>query len=239
MFMAKQKKNIELSRRRLDQLQAVVNRYCLSLTGSEWDAEDLAQDTWLKALDTLLGHGHQNSEALMMRIAKNTWIDQARRKTTLSHILQRALPELTQLDHGTLEIEMVFEALRKHLSPLQRAVFLLRDVFGYTNQEASVMLHTSEGAVKAALHRARLSLEAVKDDLEKGTLAIPEKEGLKSFLRALTSAYQLGEIARLVDLVQQDVVEPAVAIGIAQTRLLRRRQAESQPATPPTAHMAA
>jgi DNA-directed RNA polymerase specialized sigma24 family protein len=38
---------------KLEQLQATLSRYCMSLTECSWDAEDLVQDTWLKALDTL------------------------------------------------------------------------------------------------------------------------------------------------------------------------------------------
>jgi RNA polymerase sigma-70 factor (ECF subfamily) len=114
----------------LEHLQDVVNRYCLSLTGSSWDAEDLAQDTWLKAIETLKILGHTNPEAFLLRIAKNTWIDQSRRKTVLDRILKRERPKVTLPDNGPFEIETAFQALMKHLSPLQRTVFLLRDVFG-------------------------------------------------------------------------------------------------------------
>ncbi|MDF2959728.1 MAG: DNA-directed polymerase subunit sigma [Paenibacillus sp.] len=205
----------------LEQLQAVVHRYCLSLTGSGWDAEDLAQDTWLKAAGTLKSFGHTNPEAFLLRIARNTWIDQTRRKAVLTRILRREQEKVILPDYGSVEIEAALQSLMKHLSPLQRTVFLLRDVLGFTCREAAERLETTEGAVKAALHRARQSLEAVKADLENDALPLPEEEGLRAFLRTFAAAYRMGDIAVLVELSQRGEVEPATVTGIIQTRLLR------------------
>ncbi|MBP1997085.1 RNA polymerase sigma factor [Paenibacillus eucommiae] len=221
----------------IEHLQAVVNRYCLSITGSIWDAEDLAQDTWLKAISTLNDFGqknvfgHKNPEAYLLRIAKNTWIDQARRKNLFLKILKREQPEVALPENGSFEIETAFLALRKHLTPLQRTVFLLRDVFGYSIAEAADKLQTTEGAVKAALHRARLALDAVKDELEQSILPVPKEEGLKAFLRALAAAYQMGDIATLIELAQQDELEPAVVFGIAQNQVIGKSLIQAQGAT--------
>jgi RNA polymerase sigma-70 factor (ECF subfamily) len=212
----------------VEQLQASLNRYCLSITGSSWDAEDLAQDTWLKAIATLRDCRHQNPEALLLRIAKNTWIDQSRRKNVWALIMRQQSPNVTLPDYGALVIESAFQALFRHLSPLQRTVFLLRDVCGYSIHEAARLLSTTEGAVKAALFRARHALGAVKKELEEGAAGAPSiagDEGLKSFLRTIAAAYQMGDIAALVELAQRDEVEPAMAIGIAQTRMLRKSNA--------------
>jgi RNA polymerase sigma factor (sigma-70 family) len=210
---------IEADGKSLEQLQGVVYRYCLSLTGSKWDAEDLAQDTWLKAIGTLKGLGHTNPEAYLLRIAKNTWIDQARRKSVLTRIIKREQPKVTLPDNGTFEIETAFQALMKHLSPLQRTVFLLRDILGFSIGEAAEKLETTEGAVKAALHRARLSLEAVKVDLEKCELPLPEEKGMRAFLRAFAVAYEMGDITTLVLLSQRGEMEPTLVTGIVQNRL--------------------
>lgn len=205
----------------LEELQAVLKRYCLSLTKSNWDAEELAQDTWIKALGKLNSFEHTNTEALLLRIAKNTWIDDIRRKAVYTRILNREQAKVTVPDHGSFEIEIALQSLMKHLSPLQRTVFLLRDVFGYSIRETSDMLETTEGAVKVALHRARKSLGAVREDLLKGELSLPESENSKTFLRALTAAYQMGDIAAMVMLSNQDVVEADVMIGIVNHKLHR------------------
>ena len=161
-----------------------------------------------------------------LRIAKNTWIDQTRRKALWDRIMKSEQSKLSidlSVSESPFEIEAAFQALIKHLSPLQRAVFLLRDVFGYSNLETANWLDTTEGAVKAALHRARQSLFFVRAEMEKEAAhAQPLEEDMKAFLRALTSAYERGDISTLVALVQQDVLEPAVAIGIVQNRSVRR-----------------
>lgn len=102
---------------------------------------------------------HPNPEALLFRIARNTWIDIMRRKATLSRVLELdQSPTEASAEYGSFEIEAAFQALQGHLSPLQQAVFLLRDVLGHSAMEAADILDTTEGAIKAALHRARQAL---------------------------------------------------------------------------------
>jgi RNA polymerase sigma factor (sigma-70 family) len=206
----------------IDRLQSVLKRYCLSLTESDWDAEDLAQDAWLKAIIHSPNLRHTNLEAYLLRIAKNTWIDHLRRRKLSYRSMNIGPPKVTLPDQGSFEIESALLAIMKHLPPLQRAVFLLREVFGYSIAEAAVMLKTSDGAIKSALHRARQSLEAVKEDLEKGCIPLPEDEGLKAYLRILVSAYQMGDLVTLVELVQRNQLEPSMAIGILHNRKLNR-----------------
>lgn len=208
----------------IERLQASLRRYCLSLTESHWDAEDLAQDTWVKAMGTFKSLGHTNPEAFLLRIAKNTWIDQARRQSVWTHIVKSEQSKLSldqQVSDCTFELEAAFQSLIKYLSPLQRAVFLLRDVLGYSNLEAASMLKTSEGAVKAALHRARQSLSHVRKVIS-NEVELPQVEAdFKALLGALASAYQMGDIAALMALVQLDGFEPAVALGIVQNRRVK------------------
>jgi RNA polymerase sigma-70 factor (ECF subfamily) len=118
----------------------------------------------------------------------------------------------------------VFHALIKHLSPLQRAVFLLRDVFGYTGQETARLLNTTEGAAKAALFRARQAMSAVREDLEQGGLPLPQEEGLKALLQALAHSFASGEIATLLALVQRDELDAAVVIGQLTNSAFKQKQ---------------
>ncbi len=230
---------IEKDSRNVERLQSMLRRYCLSLTESQWDAEDLAQDTWLKAINALGNIGHPNLEAYLLRIAKNAWIDQTRRKTKLTRILKAEQPKVALPDNGNLEIESVFHALIKQLPSLQRAVFILRDVLGYSIAETAAMLETTEGAVKAALHRARQSLPAIRDDVEKGLLPLPGDEGLKTFLRILAAAYQMGDMATMIELVQRNELEPAMAHGMLHNRRIHAARRASDNGAMPTMSMAA
>jgi len=201
-------------------LQTALRKYCLSLTDSEWEAEDLAQDAWLKALDGSRLSVHPNSEAYLLRIAKNAWIDRVRRGAKLSAILKSERPEATEASVGALEIESAFHALLKHLPALQRAVFLLRDVFGFSSSEAAEMLRITEGAAKAALHRARHNLPRVREHLEHGGPPSDEEPGLKAYLKAIAFAYESGDIASVLELVRRIEDEPAAAIGMLHARRL-------------------
>ncbi|MNZ67949.1 ECF RNA polymerase sigma factor SigG [compost metagenome] len=231
-------------------LQMALKRYCLALTQSPWEAEDLAQDTWVKALgymktskhsklksdmnDTSQMNNnsehtsrtnfssltnHPNPEALLLRIARNTWTDIIRRKVTLSRVLEMDQPRTEEAaGYGLFEIEAAFQALQKHLSPLQQAVFLLRDVFGHSGIEAAEILNTTEGAVKAALHRARQALPAVRQELlQSEGPSLPQDMELEIGLSLLASAYEQGQITELIGLVLADERQETVMAVSSQS----------------------
>ncbi|QWU17976.1 RNA polymerase sigma-70 factor, ECF subfamily [Paenibacillus sophorae] len=196
-------------------LQAALKRYCLSLTGSSWDAEDLAQDTWLKALEPLRA-GHSNPEAFLLRVAKNAWIDAGRRKAVLQRILQQSNEaKYIEQENGEFEAEMAFQAMIKHLSPLQRAVFLMRDVLDYSAAETAELLDTTEGAVKAALYRARLAIPAVRKELSADGPTLPEEQSFRAFLERMADAYKQGQIEELIEITQQGDAKPDTVIAIS------------------------
>lgn len=204
----------------LQDLGTALYRYCLSLTRSGFEAEDLAQETWSKALGYSKFILSPNPEALLLRIAKNTWIDAARRKRSLIRALERsetiADPAFVPGVQGDISgIGLAFQALMKHLSPLQRTAFVLRDVLGYSAAEAAEQLRTSEGAVKAALHRARLALAKVKKELadDEGP-ALPHDADYRAYLQALAHAYEQGQIPLMLELLRQETAaEVTVAVG--------------------------
>ncbi|MFD2611072.1 sigma-70 family RNA polymerase sigma factor [Paenibacillus gansuensis] len=197
-----------------------LKRYCLSLTKTSWDAEDLAQNAWLKAYAYLKQTPSDLPEALMIRMAKHSWIDQVRRQNVLKRVLHKHETEaktVQQTEAGvSSELEILFHGLIRHLSPLQRGVFLLRDVFSYSAAETALRLGTSTGAVKAALHRARQALPLVRKEWETGSLPAAKDEDTKSFIRALASAYTNGHIQSLVTLVMNDGVDAAAAVTRVQ-----------------------
>lgn len=191
----------------LRSLGAALNRYCLALTRSSFEAEDLAQETWVKALSYRKFTLNPNPEALLLRIAKNTWIDSTRRKAALGRALEHSQPlmALAANESSISEVEMAFQALIKHMSPLQRTVFLLRDLLGYSASETADALETSEGAVKAALHRARTALEAVRKELQTDEgPAAPEDADFRALLKALADAFEEGQLPVMLELLRQE-----------------------------------
>lgn len=202
-------------------LQSALKRYCLSLTRSPWEADDLVQDAWLKALAPIRA-GHANPEALLLRTARNAWLDRMRRQA----VLLRKLPLLAQQqdmeaqqeapsDAGLME-EAAFRTLARELSPLQRAVFLLRDVLDYSAAETAELLGTSEGAAKAALHRARralLSLQAEPQGEPPAPADTTREQPLRGLPERMADAYRHGRVAELVRLIRQDAGAAVPARG--------------------------
>ena len=214
----------------LEELQKVLVRYCLTITESMWDAEDLAQETCLKTMHLLNGsYNHENPAAYLLRVAKSIRIDQLRKQRTLVRKMNQMSPmKESYSDAINFDLESAFQVLIKHLSPIQRTVFLLRDVFGFTNIEVAGFLRTTEGAVKAALHRARSSLEVVRASFVEEEISNLNDESEKGVLRALMTAFQFGDVQQLTQLLQNDFSDPVMAIGIVRNHWSRSKILDSK-----------
>lgn len=187
----------------IEQMQQIHTRlvqYCMSVTGSPWDAEDLAQEVCVKAMPVLTGRlSHDNPEAYVKRIAKTTWIDHLRRKRLSEVALEPGLRPDARKDAYAVELEPALQVAVRVLSPLQRTVLLLKDVLGYRTNEAARALRTTEGAVKAALQRARKALdEHRKPEDEIGP--DPAAESDAELVRAYAEAIRDVDAVRIVRL---------------------------------------
>ncbi|MFD1888049.1 RNA polymerase sigma factor [Paenibacillus wenxiniae] len=194
-------------------------RYCRSLTASHWDAQDLMQNTLLKALTLPYQHWQRSEseqQAYLLRIARNLRIDETRRAMRLQQrlpLLHELLIEQQAHQRATLEQTMQAEAAIKllldTLSPWQHAVYALRELLGYTASEAASLLNTTEGAVKSALRRARAALlqkrSSDDDDAELTIPAYEEYELLATYL----AAFRNGNAAHLVQLILNQAADPA------------------------------
>lgn len=129
-------------------------RYCLFLTKNEWDGNDLAQETMAKTLQHY-SHLEVISQSLLKKVAYHKWIDIVRRrqKETLQDVLKE------EVYHHHLEKALIItDTLLTHTTPKQAVIFFLTEAFGFQSCEIADILGTTEGAVKAALHRSRKRL---------------------------------------------------------------------------------
>lgn len=153
-------------------------RYCLKLTGSPWDAEDLTQETLLKGF-ALVPFYYQEivPKAYLFRMATNTWIDQCRRARVPLDSFEEIMETISDQQVDPIDIRSSMEHLITFLPPRQRVVILLSDVFDFTAREVAEIILTTEGAVKAILHRARKSLmESKLEDVQRsGTTPVEQK----------------------------------------------------------------
>ncbi|WUK90573.1 sigma-70 family RNA polymerase sigma factor [Streptomyces sp. NBC_00358] len=161
--------------------------HCYRMAGSYDDAEDLVQETFLRAWRAREGYaGRASLRTWLYRIATNTCLDFQRRTARRP---QRYEP-LPGMNHGTAEpparvtwlqpypdedlpsaeeqpdalavsretLELVFLAAIQHLPARQRAVLVLRDVLGFSAAETAESLEMTVASVNSALQRARPTL---------------------------------------------------------------------------------
>jgi RNA polymerase sigma-70 factor (ECF subfamily) len=149
--------------------------YAFRMTGSLADAEDIVQDTVSECLkfDPAVIKNHR---AWMTRICANKSLDllksSARRKNKyIGTWLPDAIPETlnTELLRGidvaadakvelSESLAMSFLILLQTLSPVERSIFLLKDIFDYSFKEVSELVGKSEVACRKIAERARKSM---------------------------------------------------------------------------------
>lgn len=141
-----------------------VLRYLRRLTGSREEAEDIAQETFLKALrhwGQLENGAHV--QAWLFRIARNTAYDSLRRgrRTPTVLLAGETIERLPAPDQASRvgDVEPILAALR-HLPTSYRVPLLLHTVAGCPLNEIAARLGLKLGTVKSRLHRARASFRA-------------------------------------------------------------------------------
>jgi len=103
-------------------------------------------------------------------------------------------------------IELAFLAAIQHLPALQRAVFLARDVMGWSAKATAALLGSSEASVKSALQRARATMKQRlprrRDDWG-GEAAVGDRE--REVLRRYIDAHQDSDIESMAEVLADDV----------------------------------
>lgn len=197
----------------VDEHRPALWRYCLRLTGSAWDAEDLLQETILRAFGRLPNFWQQiDARPYLFRIATNCWIDQVRRSRRFGDQPgEMEEPGATEADGA--EAREALETVVFHLPPRQRVVFLLAEAFDFRAQEIAGMIGTTEGAVKAALHRARETLRGVR---EAGAAPAPGPERRAALLPVLhlyRDAFNRRDPDAIAALLHEQVAVDIVGVG--------------------------
>lgn len=148
-----------------------IFRYILSMIRDTAEAEDLTQETFLRAYrrrDTLRDEGAQT--AWLYRIATHVSLDRLRqyaRRAPTESDTDLDQVEVAELDAPSLqqvieqdEMSGCVQGYLNRLSDKYRAVILLHDMHELTAQEIARLLGESLANVKIRLHRARLKLKA-------------------------------------------------------------------------------
>jgi RNA polymerase sigma-70 factor (sigma-E family) len=128
-------------------------RYAYLLTGQSADAEDLAQQTLLKAYRAWSRViASQSPTAYLRRTLTNTFLSQRRPKKRRLEVLTPAPPEDAHAPAGGPEDRMLLWPHVASLAPRQRAVIVLRYYEDLSEQEIAEVLGCSRGTVKSSAH---------------------------------------------------------------------------------------
>lgn len=130
-----------------------------SMCGSRETAEDLAQETFVRAMshcDQIEDLSPSKRRAWLYRTMKNLFYDRCRRSALESRYLQ-GLQEEAAVDRRMQEVEN--DALMQTVSPEDRVLFQLRYFDGYTAAEIAQMMDLPPGTVRSRLSRCRKCLK--------------------------------------------------------------------------------
>lgn len=147
-----------LYRRHAARVYSVVRR----LTGDDAQAQDAAQETWLRAIRALPEfRGQAMFSTWLHRIAVNCAL-YGRRKRERNRLREMELPDAIP-ERGPQPrplLRMQLEAAIDTLPEGMRRVLVLHDVEGYTHQEIADLLGIAPGTCKSQLFKARAKLRA-------------------------------------------------------------------------------
>jgi RNA polymerase sigma-70 factor, ECF subfamily len=193
--------------------------HCYRMLGSPLDAEDIVQETLLRAWSALERFEPRASvRTWLYRIATNACLDEIERRPKrpapvepfASELIdQAATPTYDPTARYALRegLELALVAAIQLLPARQRAVLILRDVLGWTGPEVAELLESTVASVNSALHRAA--------DAE-------ESELLQRYL----AAWHAKDFDELVGLLREDAVlrmppQPSVVGALPIMRFLR------------------
>jgi len=158
-----------------------IYNYCYRMTDSREDAEDLAQEVFIKVYRNLKSFkGNSKFSTWVYRIAYNTCVDRYRNGRKLDTILlnpgkNEDAVEIELVSNDPLPEEEVIkrERYRKlqaclaSLKPEYKTVIILRDIQNYSYEEIAEILQVPLGTVKSHISRARAALcDALREMLE-------------------------------------------------------------------------
>jgi RNA polymerase sigma-70 factor (ECF subfamily) len=213
--------------------------HCYRMLGSLEDAEDLVQETFLRAWrkrESVRSPGRASLRSWLYRIATNACLDSLRTRprrllpSQLGPAANPPLPVQPPVDLPWLQpypdrliapaadepeaavvaretVEIAFLAALQLLTPRQRAVFVLRDVLGWSAKETASLLETSVAAANSALQRARAELQRHLPErrLEWGA-ATGTTESERAVLQRFMDALERADTTAISALLREDAI---------------------------------
>lgn len=139
-----------------------LQKYCVSMCRNMTDAEDLLQETFMRALsnlDVLEDLGEKQRRAWLYKVARNIYFDRLRKASTEKKYTAFAEEEY-EGGFDTIETGMIISQLPSDLSD----VFIKRYFKGYTSKMLAEEYGITASGIRSMLYRAR---QILKENMEK------------------------------------------------------------------------
>ncbi|MGV3710511.1 MAG: sigma-70 family RNA polymerase sigma factor [Gemmatimonas sp.] len=179
-------------------------RLAYRMLGSLVEAEDVVQDAWIRWQEVELEQVEQPA-AYLTRIVTRLCLDvmksaRVRRESYFGSWLPEPVldDDASGIDDDDLTLTLMMALER--LSPLERAAFLLHDVFGVPLDQVASTLHRESAAVRQLAVRARKHVQSARP-----RFPVPRDEGNR-IVRAFIEASRAGDVAGLQSILAHDVV---------------------------------
>jgi RNA polymerase sigma-70 factor, ECF subfamily len=187
------------------------------MLGSRAEAEDVVQDAWLRWRKVDVAEVEEPG-AYLNRVVARLAMDRlksarARREVYVGEWLPEPVVELDFEAGGDADLSVAFLLALERLTPLERAAFLLHDVFDTPFAEVAAALGRTETACRQLASRAR---EHVRRDRPRYTPSVDEERRLTT---AFLQAVMTGDEVALRDLLAEDVVMHADGGGVVSANL--------------------
>ena len=218
----------------IEPYRRALHVHAYRMLGSVDDAEDVAQETLLRAWRAIERFEPRASlRTWLFRIATNASLDEIERRPRRPEPVDPFPDQLRGEADGLIYdpaaryalregMELALLATIQLLPGRQRAVLILRDVLGWSGPEVAELLDTTVASVNSALQRARATVDG----------ALPERayaasdDGEVELLRRYLDVWNAGDFDGLVDLLREDAVirmppQPSVVGAQAVARFFR------------------
>jgi RNA polymerase sigma-70 factor (TIGR02957 family) len=177
------------------------------MLGSAADAEDVLQETWLRWAGVDLGTV-RDQRAYLVRITTRQALSRLRtlgrrKESYIGSWLPEPLltaPDVAEDVELADSVSMAMLLVLETLTPAERAVFVLREVFDLAYDEIAEAMDKSPAAVRQIAHRARAHVAARRPH------AVVPPAQTRAALEAFQRAIETGDLQRLLDILAPDVV---------------------------------
>ncbi len=176
------------------------------MLGTAADAEDIVQDAWLR-WSAASRSEVEDPKAYLVRVVTNGSIDRlrsarVRRESYVGPWLPEPIltsPDVAEDVELAESVSLAMLVVLETLSPLERAVFVLREVFGYSHADLATTLGRSEASVRQVAHRAREHVS------ERRPRFAPDPAEQRRVTEEFLSATVGGDLERLLTVLAPDV----------------------------------